>query len=58
LPTNFDRPDTYFCIGNREIGDRSPLGRIYYAAAYDVALDDITIATNASLLLINDDTPP
>jgi hypothetical protein len=50
-------PDTFFCIGNREVGNRSPEGRIYYGAIYARALSEADIINNVALLLANDDTP-
>ena len=46
-----------FVIGNREIGERSIEGTIYYAALYNVALSPSDVIQNAALLLIDDDTP-
>ena len=47
----------HFVIGNREVGERTPQGTIFYAAIYNVALDDAEVAQNAALLLLDDDTP-
>ncbi len=47
----------HLVIGNREIGERTPQGTIFYAAIYNVALDDAEVAQNAALLLLDDDTP-
>ncbi|MBW2455532.1 MAG: hypothetical protein JRI68_13515 [Deltaproteobacteria bacterium] len=46
-----------FVIGNREIGERSIEGVIYYAAVYGEPLTDEQILQNVALLLIDDDTP-
>jgi hypothetical protein len=48
-------PGTQLCVGNRSIGQRSPQGIISYAAVYGDALTPAEIATNANLLLANDD---
>lgn len=45
-------------IGNRDNGERSTLGSIYYAALYDRALSEPEIVANAAVLKANDDTPP
>ena len=47
----------HLVIGNREVGGRSPQGTIFYAAIYNVALDDAEVVQNAALLLLDDDTP-
>jgi hypothetical protein len=49
---------THYVIGNREIGSRSGLGKIYYAALYTDALTDAEIVNNAATLLFDDDAPP
>lgn len=45
-------------IGNRESGDASPQGTIFYAAVYGEALTDDEVAGNAQVLLSSDDPPP
>jgi hypothetical protein len=47
----------HFVIGNREIGDRSPEGIIYYAAVYNQPLDAMQRLQNIATLLVDDDTP-
>jgi hypothetical protein len=47
--------DESLCIGNREIGDRSPRGAIGYGAIYSAALTDAELAGNAARLLASDD---
>lgn len=47
----------HFVIGNREIGDRSIAGMIYYAAVYNVAFSPAEVLQNAQLLIVDDDTP-
>jgi hypothetical protein len=49
---------THYVIGNREIGARSGLGTIYYAALYTDALSEADIQNNAAALLFDDDAPP
>jgi hypothetical protein len=49
--------DRHYVIGNREVGERSIQGAIYYSALYNVALTPIEVAQNAALLLIDDDAP-
>lgn len=44
-------------IGNVSNEGRSPDGRIYYAAMYQVALTAEEVATNAAVLAADDDTP-
>jgi hypothetical protein len=47
----------HYVIGNREIGDRSILGAIYYAALYTTALTEEEVSDNAIVLLASDDDP-
>jgi hypothetical protein len=44
------RPDMFLCIGNREIGGRSPQGTISYGAMYSVALTAEERAANRARL--------
>jgi hypothetical protein len=48
---------SYFVLGNRDSGDRSYEGILFYSALYAVALTDSEIAINAEVLLADDDTP-
>lgn len=45
-------------LGNEPNSFRSMDGVLFYAAIYDVALDETEITTNAALLLASDDTQP
>lgn len=45
-------------LGNEPNSFRSMDGTLFYAAIYDVALDETEITTNAALLLASDDTQP
>jgi len=45
----------YFVLGNRELGGRSFKGKLYYAAVYNVALDDDEVDQNAKILGQSDD---
>jgi len=47
----------HFVIGNREIGERTIEGTIFYAAVYSGPLTDEQIVQNVALLLVDDDTP-
>ena len=50
---------TTLCVGNRDFpgqpDERSPKGRIYYGAYYEVALTASEVQTNVEHLLVNDD---
>jgi len=46
-----------YCVGNREIGERSIAGTIFYAALYSEALSGSQIDQNAKVLLADDDAP-
>jgi len=50
-----DNLATYLVLGNREIGARSFIGELYYAAVYNKALTESEVETNAELLLERDD---
>ena len=50
-------PGRHFVIGNREIGQRTIEGTIYYAAVYSDALSEAQVLQNVGLLLVDDDTP-
>jgi hypothetical protein len=48
----------HFVLGNREVGDQSDRsfeGELYYAALYDVPLDEQTIDQHVGVLLASDD---
>ena len=47
----------HYVLGNREIGGRSFVGEMFYAALYDEALDPGTIANNTAALQLSDDHP-
>jgi hypothetical protein len=47
----------HFVLGNREAGDRSFTGRLYYAAVYNVAFTPVEVAQNLQVLIVDDDTP-
>ncbi len=47
----------HYVIGNREIGERTIKGAIYYSAIYSIPLTDEQILQNVALLLVDDDTP-
>ncbi|RLB63491.1 MAG: hypothetical protein DRI90_06740 [Deltaproteobacteria bacterium] len=47
----------HYVIGNREIGERTIAGAIYYSAIYSTALTDEQVLQNVALLLVDDDTP-
>jgi hypothetical protein len=56
LPGAIDlQPADYFTLGNREIGDRSFIGEIYYAAVYAEALAPQVVRDNADALALCDD---
>jgi hypothetical protein len=46
-----------YTLGNREAGQRSFNGELYYAALYDVALNNEEIVRHAKLLFDDDDSP-
>jgi Concanavalin A-like lectin/glucanases superfamily len=46
---------SFMVLGNLPSGGQSPMGTIHYAAVYDVAMDEPTVANNAAQLLLNDD---
>lgn len=45
----------HYVLGNREVGGRSFVGELYYAALYDQALEDDRVASHAAALLASDD---
>jgi hypothetical protein len=47
----------HFVLGNREIGGRAGVGKIFYAAMYDVALEQNEIDQNVAILSAYDDGP-
>jgi len=47
--------DSYFVLGNREIGDRSFEGVLHYAAVYAAALTVDEVGDNARELMVRDD---
>lgn len=52
-----DTEDVYYVLGNRENGNRTPEGVIYYAAMYASALSAADVAQNTTALA-DDDQPP
>jgi hypothetical protein len=48
-------PTASICVGNRPIGGRTPVGSIYYAAFYNVALTEAEIQANVDRLRAWDD---
>ncbi|MBL4684936.1 MAG: hypothetical protein JKY37_10130 [Nannocystaceae bacterium] len=52
-----DNTNDQFALGNRANGGKAIDGILFYAAIYAGALDDETIATNAEILLVDDDRP-
>jgi hypothetical protein len=48
--------DAHFVLGNREEGERSFEGTLFYAAVYRVALSQATISEHSARLLDSDDT--
>ncbi|HTN83225.1 MAG TPA: LamG-like jellyroll fold domain-containing protein [Sorangium sp.] len=58
LGTTLDLPDgRHLVLGNRELGERSFSGALYYAALYAKALTPAEIERNAAALLASDDRP-
>lgn len=58
LGTTLDFPDgRHLVLGNRELGERSFSGALYYAALYAKALTPAEIERNAAALLASDDRP-
>ncbi|XYH93158.1 LamG-like jellyroll fold domain-containing protein [Sorangium sp. So ce1128] len=58
LGTTLDLPDgRHLVLGNRELGQRSFSGALYYAALYAKALTPAEIERNAAALLASDDRP-
>jgi hypothetical protein len=55
--TNTGLDSREFWVGNRSGGSRTFQGSLYYVAYYNTALSPTEIATNAALLISNDDGP-
>lgn len=47
----------HYALGNREVGERSLRGWLYYAALYSTALSDAAVVHNAAVLELDDDRP-
>jgi hypothetical protein len=51
-------PAGYYVVGNRSTSATSIQGAVYYVAMYSLPLTPAQISTNASMLALDDDSPP
>ena len=47
----------HYVLGNREVGERTFVGTLYYAAMYGSALSAADVLNNVGVLISDDDTP-